>query len=176
MGRFLLAVLFFSIASFKRIITLLFLLDYLDWDWSSGVGLFYPKIALLLLFTKNCMDLFWAAEEAVSLDLILSHINESQEQNSETQSSSCKREETPAHTVLHCFFCFVIYRVPEKKKLLKRCELFQTVFIVVICFTASAFQAKDFPGNSDFNALYTYHITPQGSYYMQWIIKHLCWW
>lgn len=50
-----------------------------------------------------------------------------------------------------------------KKKLLKRCSLFQTVFIVKSSLTAPAFQAKGFQGNSHFNALYTYHITPQGS-------------
>lgn len=34
------------------------------------------------------------------------------------------------------------------------------------------FRAKTF--SSVFNALFTYHVAPQGSYYMQWIIKHLC--
>lgn len=84
----------------------------------------------------------------------------------EMQLSSCKREETPAHSFFPLFSCCVFYRV-VKKKLLKRCKLFQTVFIVIFSFTSSAFQAKDFQGNSDFNALYTYHITPQGNYHMQ---------
>lgn len=69
----------------------------------------------------------------------------------ETQLSSCKREETPAHNFFPCFPA-MLFRV-VKKELLNRCNLFQTVFIVIFSFTAPAFQAKDFQGNSDFNAL-----------------------
>lgn len=83
----------------------------------------------------------------------------------ETQLSSCKRGDSSPQFFLFVFLC-VVCRV-VKKELLKRCKLFQTVFIVIFSFTVPPFQAKDFQGNSDFNALYTYHITPQGNYHMQ---------
>lgn len=132
-------------------------------------GLYYVTQRLLCSCSFQRIAWIWAEQLKRQQALASFLLAIFKTRTNETQLSSFKREGTTAHVFFFFFPCFpaVLFTEWLKRSYWKDANCFKLFSLLYFSFTAPTFQAKVFQGNSDFNALYTYHITPQGNYHLQ---------